>query len=306
MAYPAYNSWTLSHIEKEMKNSNRLNIGAHISISGGLDKSVSRAVKIGCETIQIFTKSNAQWRARRLNKKEIEKFHSELYKFQIYPVIVHSSYLINLCASDKEILKKSRDSFVQELKRCESIGAMCLVLHPGAHLGKGEDYGIKLTAESLNIAHEKTKNFKTLTVIELTAGQGTTIGYRFEQVRKIIDLIEDKNRIGVCVDTCHIFSAGYDIRSEKGCENVFKEFDEIIGIDKIKVFHLNDSKRELNSRVDRHFHIGKGKIGKSAFRFIMQNPIFKNIPKIIETPKGYDDKLDIMNLSTLRKLAVKY
>lgn len=129
------------------------------------------------------------------------------------------------------------------------------------------------------------------------------IGYKFEQIKKLIDLIEDKNRIGVCIDTCHIFSAGYDIRTEKGCELVFKEFDEIIGIDKIKVFHLNDSKNELNSRIDRHFHIGKGKIGKDAFHFIMRNPKFKNIPKIIETPKGYNDELDIMNLTTLRKLA---
>lgn len=287
-----------------MKNYQRLNIGAHISISGGLDKSVSRAVKIGCETIQIFTKSNAQWNARKLNENEIKKFQAELKNFQIHPVVVHSSYLINLCASDREILKKSRISFIEELKRCEKIGALCLVFHPGAHLGKGEDYGIKMTAESLNIIHERTPNFKTLTVIELTAGQGTVIGYRFEQIRKLIDLIEEKDRIGVCVDTCHIFSAGYDIRTEKGCVNVFKEFDEIIGIDKIKVFHLNDSKRELNSRVDRHFHIGKGKIGKTAFRFIMQNPLFANIPKIIETPKGHDDKLDIMNLRTLRKLSL--
>ncbi len=286
-----------------MKKFDRLNIGAHISIGGGLDKSVLRAWRIGCETIQIFTKSNAQWRARKLSKDEIEKFKRELQKFQIYPVVVHSSYLINLCAPDKEILKKSRDSFIQELKRCESIGAICLVFHPGAHLGKGEDYGIKKTAESLNLIHERTPNFKTLTVIELTAGQGTVIGYKFEQIRKLIDLIEDKNRIGVCVDTCHIFSAGYDIRTEKGCELVFKEFDEMIGIDKIKVFHLNDSKNELNSRVDRHFHIGKGKIGKTAFHFIMQNPEFKDIPKIIETPKGYNDELDIMNLSILRKLA---
>lgn len=286
-----------------MRKTERLNIGAHVSISGGLDKSVLRAWKIGCETIQIFTKSNAQWKARKLNKDEIERFNLELQKFQIYPVIVHSSYLINLCAPDKEILKKSIVSFTQELKRCESIGAMCLVFHPGAHLGKGEDYGIEKTAESLNLIHEKTPNFKTLTVIELTAGQGTVIGYKFEQIRKLIDLIEDKNRIGVCVDTCHIFSAGYDIRTEKGCEIVFKEFDEIIGIDKIKVFHLNDSKNELNSRIDRHFHIGKGKIGKNAFHFIMRNPKFKDIPKIIETPKGYNDELDIMNLSTLRKLA---
>ncbi len=286
-----------------MKNLRRLNIGAHVSVSGGLPKAVSRAVKIGCETIQIFTKSNMQWKSKELTKEEISEFQTKLKKFDIHPVVVHSSYLINLCASDKEILKKSRRAFVDELRRCESIGAMCLVFHPGAHLGKGEDYGIKLTAESINLAHSETRNFKTLTVVEVTSGQGTTIGYKFEQIKKLIDLIEDKARIGVCIDTCHLFSAGYDIRDEKGCEKVFKEFDEIIGIERIKVFHLNDSKRELNSRVDRHYHIGKGYIGKNAFRYIMRNPAFRDIPKIIETPKGYDDKFDILNLRMLRKLA---
>jgi deoxyribonuclease-4 len=281
----------------------RLNIGAHVSIAGGLEKSVLRAVKIGCETIQIFTKSNAQWGARKLTPDEVNEFKSQLSKFKIYPVVVHSSYLINLCAKDKKILSKSRKAFVEELKRCEMIGALGLVFHPGAHLGKGEDWAIKTIAESINLAHEETKNFKTLTIIETTAGQGTVVGYRFEQIRGIIDFVEEKERVGVCVDTCHLFSAGYDLRTEKGCESVFKEFDEIIGIDRIKVFHLNDSKRELNSRVDRHYHIGKGYIGKNAFRFIMKNPIFENIPKIIETPKGYNDELDIMNLTTLRKLA---
>lgn len=286
-----------------MKNSKRLNIGAYVSVAGGLDKVVPRAVKIGCETIQIFTKSNIQWGSRELTEDEIKNFQIDLKKFNIHPVVVHSSYLINLCARDREILKKSREAFIDELKRCESIGAMYLVFHPGAHLGKGEDYGIKLTAESINLSHERTKNFKTLTVIEITSGQGTAIGYRFDQIKKIIDLVEDKSRVGVCIDTCHLFSAGYDIRSEKGCENVFKEFDEMIGIERIKVFHLNDSKRELNSRIDRHYHIGKGYIGKDAFRYIMRNPNFKNIPKIIETPKGYDDKFDIANLTALRRLA---
>jgi len=286
-----------------MMKRRRLNIGAHVSISGGLDKAVPRAVKIGCESIQIFTRNNLQWKAKKLIEDEIFKFKDELQKFDIRPVVVHSSYLINLCASDREILKKSREAFVEELRRCEKIGAMCLVFHPGAHLGKGEDYGIKLTSESINIAHEKTRNFKTLTVIEISAGQGTTIGYRFEQIRKIIDLVEDKDRVGVCIDTCHLFSAGYDIRDEKRCEDVFKEFDEVIGLDKIKVFHLNDSRYGLNSRVDRHYHIGKGYIGKFAFRYIMRNPSFKDIPKIIETPKGHNDEFDILNLTTLRKLA---
>lgn len=286
-----------------MKSSKRLNIGAHVSVAGGLDKVVPRAVKIGCETIQIFTKSNIQWGSRELTEDEIKNFQIDLKKFNIHPVVVHSSYLINLCARDREILKKSREAFIDELKRCENIGAMYLVFHPGAHLGKGEDYGIKLTAESINLSHERTKNFKTLTVIEITSGQGTAIGYRFDQIKKIIDLVEDKSRVGVCIDTCHLFSAGYDIRSEKGCENVFKEFDEMIGIERIKVLHLNDSKRELNSRIDRHYHIGKGYIGKDAFRYIMRNPNFKNIPKIIETPKGYDDKFDIANLTALRRLA---
>ncbi len=280
-------------------------LGAHTSIAGGVDKAVERAFRIGCTTFQLFTKNSNQWNSKPLTEQVIQNYKRLIKETKLKPVIAHDSYLINLCAKDRTILKKSRRAFVEELNRCEILGIDYLNFHPGSHMGKGEDYGIKLVAESINIAHELTKGFKVKSMIETTAGQGTSIGYRFEQIRKIIDLVENKNRLAVCVDTCHIFAAGYEIRNEKDYLKTFEEFDSVIGLKYLKAFHLNDSKKDIGERVDRHEHIGKGRIGLNGFRFIMNDERFIKIPKILETPKGEDMKEDVLNMKRLLSLVRK-
>lgn len=280
-------------------------LGAHVSIAGGVDKAVERAANIGCTTFQIFTKNSNQWKATPLSDKVVQNYKRLIKLTKIKPVIAHDSYLINLCAKDRLILKKSREAFIDELVRCEILEINYLNFHPGSHMGMGEEDGIKLVVESINLAHEKTKGFKVKSMIETTAGQGTSIGYRFEQIRKIIDLVEDKRRLAVCVDTCHIFAAGYDIRSETSYLKTIEEFDSIIGLKYLKAFHLNDSKKGLGERVDRHEHIGKGKIGLNGFRFIMNDNRFSNIPKVLETPKGVDMREDVINMKILKSLIRK-
>ncbi len=273
-----------------------------MSNAGGVHKAVERGISIGCTTMQLFVKNNVQWEGKPLTDEDVASYKKLLKESNIAPVVVHDSYLINLCAKDKKILKKSRSALKDELDRSELLGVDYLNFHPGAHMGQGEEVGIKLIAESLDIIHEQTKGHKVKSVIEATAGQGTAIGYRFEQLRQIIDLVEDKNRMAVCIDTCHVFAAGYDIATEEGYERTFQEFDEIVGLDRLVAFHVNDSKRELGARVDRHIHIGKGHIGLEGFRLLMNDPRFVNIPKILETPKGPDMKEDVENMSVLRGL----
>jgi deoxyribonuclease-4 len=277
-------------------------LGAHTSTSGGVSKSIYLAEKLGFTTMQIFTKNNNRWFQKPLEEKEIVSFKSKLKTSKIEFVISHDSYLINLCAKDESILKKSRSAFLDELKRCELLGIPYLNFHPGAHLGAGERDGIKLIAESLNSAHEKTKNYKVSSMLETTAGQGTAIGYHFEQLQKIIELVESKERMSVCIDTAHIFAAGYDIKNPKEFKIVIKDFDEIIGLDRLKCFHMNDRKKELGSRVDRHEHIGKGFIGLDGFSNIMNDRRLKKIPKILETPKGKEQLEDLENIAALKKL----
>jgi deoxyribonuclease-4 len=268
-------------------------LGAHMSIAGGIYTAVERGNRIGCTAIQLFVKNNNQWRGKPLSEDDISTYKDLLSKSSIGSVVVHDSYLINLCAKDKIILRKSRAALKDELDRTEIIGAPYLNFHPGAHVGQGEEGGIKIIAESLNIIHEQTKGYRVKSVIETTAGQGSSIGYRFEQIRKIIDGVDDRDRIAVCVDTCHVFAAAYNIASE---------FDAIIGLDRLVAFHVNDSKRALGSRVDRHEHIGKGHIGLSGFRLLMNDERFQEIPKILETEKGPDLKEDIMNMKVLKGL----
>jgi deoxyribonuclease-4 len=277
-------------------------LGAHTSTSGGVSKSVDLAEKLGFTTMQIFTKNNNRWFQKQLEEKEIEAFKTKLNNSKIKFVVSHDSYLINLCAKDKEILKKSRVAFLDELERCELLGIPHLNFHPGSHLGAGEDDGIKLIAESINIAHDKTRGFMVSSMLETTAGQGTAIGYRFEQLQKIIELVEQKERMTVCIDTAHVFAAGYDIKDQKNFKKVITEFDEIIGFERLKCFHMNDSKKELGSRVDRHEHIGKGFIGTEGFSNIMNDERLKEIPKILETPKGKEQLEDLENLNVLRGL----
>lgn len=276
-----------------------------MSIAGGIHTAVERAMKVNCTALQLFVKNSNQWHAKPLSADDISTYKKLLAESRIGPVVVHDSYLINLCAVDKAILQKSRLALKDELDRSEQIGAQYLNFHPGSHMGAGEKDGIKRIAESLNIIHEQIKGYRVKSVLESTAGQGTSIGYRFEQLREIIDLVDDHERMSVCIDTCHVFAAGYDIGTEAGYEKTFKDFDQILGLDRLVAFHINDSKRELGSRVDRHEHIGKGKIGKLGFRLLMNDPRFQRIPKILETPKGPELKEDVMNLKLLRSMVRK-
>jgi deoxyribonuclease-4 len=277
-------------------------LGAHTSISGGVSKAVDLADKLGFTAMQIFTKNNNRWFQKKLDEKEISSFKSKLKKSNIKFAVSHDSYLINLCATNRTILEKSREAFLDELERCELLGISHLNFHPGAHLGAGEKDGIKRIAESLNIVHEQTKGYSVNSMLETTAGQGTTIGYSFEQLREIIDRVEDKDRMTICIDTAHIFAAGYNIKESTSYKNVIKDFDEIIGLERLKCFHINDSKKELGSRVDRHEHIGKGFIGREGFTHIMNDSKLVKIPKILETPKGKEQLEDLENLSVLKSL----
>ena len=285
-----------------MIDKKKLLLGAHTSTAGGVYTGIERAMKMRFTAIQIFTKNNNRWDAKPLKEEEIIKFKKLLEKSDIKFVLTHSSYLINLCSKNKFILKKSRNAFIDELERCKLLGIPHLNFHPGSHGGQGEKDGIRLIAESLNFCHDKTKNYKVTSMLEATAGQGTTLGYRFEHLQQIIDLVEDKKRMTICIDTAHIFAAGYNIRNPKGYKEVIKEFDGIVGLERLKCFHMNDSKKELGSRVDRHEHIGKGFIGKEGFVNIMNDKKLEKIPKILETPKGKEMKEDRQNIKTLISL----
>jgi deoxyribonuclease-4 len=272
-------------------------IGAHISIAGGLDQAPSRGEEIGCTAIQIFTKNQVQWKARPLSSLEIVHYRQALANSSIQSVVAHSSYLINLASPEEKLLNKSRQALVDEMHRAESMGIQSLIFHPGSHKNADENVGLKLIAESIDYVYQQRPGFKLKLLLETTAGQGTSLGYSFEQLKWIIDRIARSFRVGVCLDTCHIFAAGYDIRSQSGYEKTFDKFDQVIGLEKLQAIHLNDSKKELGSRVDRHEHIGEGQIGLEAFRLIMNDSRFVNVPKLLETPgdmKKFKENLDLL------------
>jgi deoxyribonuclease IV len=276
-------------------------LGAHMSIAGGAFNAFLDGEKLGCTTIQIFTKSSNQWRAKELGEDELTRYHAEQKRTGISPVIAHDSYLINLGSPDEALLTKSREAFAIELERCEKLKIPYLVTHPGAHMGQGEEEGLKKIAASLDWVFEHTGEFKSKAALESTAGQGTSLGYRFEQLARIIELSSHPERIKVCIDTCHIFAAGYDISNEDSYQKTISEFDRIIGLKSLVAIHLNDSKKGLGSKVDRHEHIGKGFIGEKAFGFFMKDRRFEKIPKLLETSKEND--MDAINLGILRRLA---
>jgi len=284
-----------------MKKSNLL-LGAHMSIAGGVHTAVDRATSIGCTALQVFTKNNSQWNGKPFTEADIAQYKTKIAAAGIAPVVSHDSYLINLSATNPDILKKSRAAFIDELERCELLGIPLLNFHPGSHLGLGSEEGIKGICESLNIVHAETKGFAVKSVLEATAGQGTNVGHKFEHLRAIIDGVEHPERMGVCIDTCHIFAAGYDISTERGYEATFTLFDEIVGLDRLVAFHINDSKKALGSHVDRHEHIGKGMIGLTGFRLLLNDKRFACIPKILETPKSDDLHEDIENMNVLKSL----
>ena len=274
-------------------------IGAHVSASGGVSNAPKNAALIGADAFAFFTKNQRQWDAKALDDKEIELFKSECIQnnIDINHILPHDSYLINLGHPDKEKLNKSRNAFNIEMCRCEELGLRLLNFHPGSHLNQiTEEDCLLYISESINISLEKTKNVTA--VIENTAGQGSNLGYRFEHIAKIIDNIDDKKRVGVCIDTCHAFAGGYDLKTINACEKTFKEFDDIIGYSYLRGMHLNDSKKILGSRVDRHHSLGQGEIGITPFKYIMQNKEFDDIPLILET---IDPSIWINEIIMLRK-----
>ena len=280
----------------------KLLIGAHMSISGGVFNAFQHGEEVGCATIQIFTKNSNQWKAKELTSEDARKFRESQKKTGISPVVGHNAYLINLASPKKDVYDLSMEAMLVELNRAELLGLPYLVMHPGAHLESGEREGIRKIARSIDKLHQKTKGFGVKICLETTAGQGSAIGYRFEQLAEIIDRVKESERLGVCYDTCHTFAAGYDIRAKKAYEETFEEFDQHIGLQKLKVIHLNDSLKDLDSRVDRHQHIGEGKIGLEGFRLLMNDRRWEKVPKILETPKEGGTAKDIENLSLLRSL----
>ncbi|MBN8545159.1 MAG: deoxyribonuclease IV [Ignavibacteria bacterium] len=277
-------------------------LGAHTSVQGGVNAAIPLAENLGFTAMQIFTKNNNRWSAPPLKLEDAEAFKAGIAKSSIKFVMAHDSYLINLGAPADEMFNKSVDAMVDELERCEMLGIPQLNFHPGAHLGEGEDFGVKRIAHALNIIHDRTPGFKVKSMIELTAGQGTAIGYKFEHARDIIALVKEQERMSVCIDTAHIFAAGYDIKDPANYEGVIAEFDRIIGLDRLQAFHFNDSKKPLGSRVDRHENIGDGFIGLDGFRNLLNDKRLQHIPKILETPKGKEQLEDLENLARLRRL----
>ncbi|MBI5749799.1 MAG: deoxyribonuclease IV, partial [Nitrospinae bacterium] len=249
-----------------------------MSIEGGVENAPLRGKKAGCQVIQIFTKNNNRWNSRQLTDKDIENFKKNSSDTGVIPSASHTAYLINLASPNTEIYKKSLDAFFDEMVRAERLGLPYLIFHPGAHLGSGEDTGLKKIADSINVLLEKADGFKLMLLLETTAGQGSHLGYKFEHLSEIIKMVDEKGKIGVCLDTCHVFAAGYDISNEYDYKKTFENFNKIIGIDRLKAFHINDSKKGLGSRVDRHEHIGKGRIGLTAFRLLLNDSRFNNIP----------------------------
>jgi deoxyribonuclease-4 len=280
-------------------------LGAHMSIAGGVFNAPIAGKKATCDTVQIFTKSSNQWKAKPLTDEEIARFFEEQKNTGVTVACAHDSYLINLGSPDKELYKKSSEAFEIEYERCDMLKIPSLVMHPGSHLGDGEEAGLKRIADAFNRLFEKHPANKTVVCLETTAGQGTNLGYRFEQLAQIIDWVEDKPRIGICLDTCHIFAAGYPIQTEKDYKATMKEFDTILGLERLKAVHLNDSKKVFGSKVDRHEHIGKGEMGLEPFRFLLNDKRLSKIPKILETPKGEELLEDIENLKVLRSLIKK-
>ncbi|WAT09514.1 deoxyribonuclease IV [Rouxiella badensis] len=259
-------------------------VGAHVSAAGGVDQAVLRAHELEATAFALFTKNQRQWRAAPLAEDVIERFRAacQKYNYSSNQILPHDSYLINLGHPVTEALEKSREAFIDELQRCEQLGLSLLNFHPGSHLMQiDEDKCLATIAESINIALDKTEGVTA--VIENTAGQGSNLGFRFEHLAKIIAGVEDKSRVGVCIDTCHAFAAGYDLRTREACEHTFKNFADVVGFKYLRGMHLNDAKSEFNSRVDRHHSLGEGNIGKTAFSYIMRDSRFDNIPMILET-----------------------
>src|SRR5437588_6392774 len=278
-------------------------LGAHMSIGGGVHTAIERGCSIQCTAIQIFVKNNMQWFARPLTSEEIRAFLEHRQRHELQSIFAHANYLINPAATNPQFLANSIRALSEELTRADQLELPFLVLHPGAHLGAGEEAGLEKIVKSIDRVFRKIRKVKTRIALETTAGQGSCLGHRFEQIAYIIKSVREPDRLCVCLDTAHVFAAGYDVASEAGIRKTFREFDRVIDRDRLAAMQVNDSKTGRGSRVDRHQHIGKGQIGLEAFRFIMRNRRFEKIPKVLETPKGKALREDVMNLRKLRSRA---
>lgn len=279
--------------------------GAHTSIAGGCHNALLAAAAHGCQTVQLFTKSANQWAARELTSEDVRTFRTTLRRTRLRYPTAHDSYLINLASPDEVLYRRSIEAFVIELQRAELLGLRYLVTHPGAHVESGEEAGLARVALALDEVHGRCPGFRVQVLLETTAGQGTTLGHRFEHLARIIAQVAAPARLGVCLDTCHVFAAGYALAPEAEYQATMNAFDAVIGLKRLRVFHVNDSLKPFGSRVDRHAHIGQGHIGLDAFRWLVNDPRFRDRPMILETPKeDADDRdMDAINLATLRGLA---
>ena len=278
-------------------------LGAHVSISGSIDKAVDRARELGCTTFQMFTRNPRGWTAKPLKKKEVEAFREKFREAGFEVAVAHMPYLPNIASPDKTGHRRSVNSLIQELKRAGQLGLQYLVVHVGSHLGKGVEVGIRQAAKAVNTALSKVDN-DVMILLENMAGQKNSVGSRFEEIQSILDLIEDEDRVGVCLDTCHAFAAGYDFRTREAIEDTLKEFDRVIGLKKLKVVHVNDSKGDLGSGVDRHEHLGMGKIGERGFFELTHHPAIRPLPLILETPVDSRGNF-ATNLAKLKELYLK-
>lgn len=285
---------------------NKLLLGAHMSIAGGLEKAIIRGESIRCSTIQIFTKSNRQWQAKPLTEEQIILFKETVNNSTIHPIVTHACYLINIAAQDSQLYEKSVNALIEELERCEQLGIPYLVLHPGSSTGHSEREALQKLINGINTALEKAKS-STMLLLETMAGQGSILCATLEQLAFTLNGIKKVSQVGICIDTCHMFAAGYDFTTPEKYYALWREFDQIIGIEKIKVIHLNDSQKKCGSRVDRHANIAQGEIGEKAFSLLMNDPRFFNIPKILETPQTseYAEADYRKNMDTLEKLLIR-
>ena len=276
--------------------------GAHFSVAGGLTNAIATAVRFDCGTLQLFTKNANQWAAKPIADADALAFKAAADSAKLQFLTAHDSYLINLAAPGDELFRKSIGAFVIEWERAEQLGLSYLVTHPGAHVGSGDAVGVQRVIEGLDIASARCPGLKTQILLETTAGQGTSLGHRFEHLAAIRAGVREPDRYGVCLDTCHVFAAGYPIHLREGFDATFEEFDAVIGLEYLKLFHVNDSVKPLGSRVDRHAGLGLGQIGEGAFRMLVNDPRFDALPMILETPKEGPDgeELDPINLAKLR------
>jgi deoxyribonuclease IV len=291
------------HKQSEVGNrQSTILLGAHMSIAGGAHMAIERACSIQCTAMQIFVKNNMQWFARPLAREEISAFIGHQKRGDLLSIFAHANYLINLAATNPQFHANSLRSLSEELVRADKLELPFLVLHPGAHLGAGEEAGLNRIVASIDSVFAGIPKVKTRIALETTAGQGSCLGHTFEQIAYIIGNVREPERLSVCLDTAHVFAAGYDISSEAAVRKTFRDFDRIIGFNRLAAVHLNDSKTARGSRVDRHQHIGKGRIGLDAFRFIMRDRRFRKVPKVLETPKEKNLAEDVANMKTLRAL----